>query len=123
MSLSLFRFVAVGRKLVVVCTLGTCTLIMNILLRGFIVAQNDIEPFMIWGYYISPVMYGQNALLINEFLDKRWSAPNPDPRIHAPTVAKVLLKSRGFFMKVFLNGCGFVQYRFSKCLIFTKNVT
>ncbi|XP_028056587.1 ABC transporter G family member 39-like [Camellia sinensis] len=70
---------------------------MNILLRGFIVAQNDIEPFMIWGYYISPVMYGQNALVINEFLDKRWSAPNPDPRIHAPTVGKVLLKSRGFF--------------------------
>ncbi|CAL5355498.1 unnamed protein product [Camellia sinensis] len=34
----------------------------------------DIEPFMIWGYYISPVMYGQNALVINEFLDKRWSA-------------------------------------------------
>ncbi|CAL5412353.1 unnamed protein product [Camellia sinensis] len=72
--LSLFRFVAVGRKLVVVCTLGTCTLIMNILLGGFIVAQNDIEPFMIWGYYISPGMYGQNALVINEFLDKRWSA-------------------------------------------------
>ncbi|KAI8030170.1 Pleiotropic drug resistance protein 2 [Camellia lanceoleosa] len=45
-----------------------------ILLGGFIVAQNDIEPFMIWGYYISPVMYGQNALVINEFLDKRWSA-------------------------------------------------
>ncbi|KAL7247866.1 hypothetical protein ACSBR2_002720 [Camellia fascicularis] len=96
-SLSLFFVAAVGRKLVVVCTLGTCTLIMNILLGGFIVAQNDIEPFMIWGYYISPVMYGQNALVINEFLDKRWSAPNPDPRIHAPTVGKVLLKSRGFF--------------------------
>ncbi|XP_028076708.1 uncharacterized protein LOC114278772 [Camellia sinensis] len=29
--------------------------------------------------------------------------PNPDPRIHAPTIAKVLLKSRGFFTKVFLN--------------------
>ncbi|KAI7992123.1 Myosin-11 [Camellia lanceoleosa] len=28
------------RKLVVVCTLGTCTLIMNILLEGFIVAQS-----------------------------------------------------------------------------------
>ncbi|KAL7189879.1 hypothetical protein ACSBR1_039503 [Camellia fascicularis] len=41
MSLCLFRFVAaVGRKLVVVCTLGTCTLIMNILLGGFIVAQS-----------------------------------------------------------------------------------
>lgn len=29
---------------------------------------------MIWGYYISPMMYGQNAIVMNEFLDKRWSA-------------------------------------------------
>lgn len=28
---------------------------------------------MIWGYYVSPMMYGQNAIAINEFLDKRWS--------------------------------------------------
>lgn len=35
---------------------------------------DDIEPWMIWGYYISPMMYGQNAIVMNEFLDKRWSA-------------------------------------------------
>jgi len=35
---------------------------------------DDIEPWMIWGYYASPMMYGQNAIAINEFLDKRWSA-------------------------------------------------
>lgn len=29
---------------------------------------------MIWGYYASPMMYGQNAIAINEFLDERWSA-------------------------------------------------
>ena len=29
---------------------------------------------MIWGYYISPMMYRQNAIVMNEFLDKRWSA-------------------------------------------------
>lgn len=29
---------------------------------------------MIWGYYVSPMMYGQNAVAINEFLDDRWSA-------------------------------------------------
>ena len=77
---------------------------------------------MIWGYYISPMMYGQNAIAINEFLDKRWSAvrsprklckqsfcsfkiiftfsllqPNPDPFIPEPTVGKVLLKARGMF--------------------------
>jgi hypothetical protein len=82
---------------------------------------------MIWGYYVSPMMYGQNAIAINEFLDERWSAvrspktfenvilfplkqpslyylnyfslfqPNPDPKIPEPTVGKVLLGARGMF--------------------------
>lgn len=34
---------------------------------------DDIEPWMIWGYYVSPMMYGQNAIVMNEFLDDRWS--------------------------------------------------
>ncbi|KAI8569216.1 hypothetical protein RHMOL_Rhmol02G0261700 [Rhododendron molle] len=75
MGLSLFRFIAaVGRTQVVASTLGTFTLVLVVVLGGFIVAKNDIGPFMIWGYYISPLMYGQNALVMNEFLDKRWSA-------------------------------------------------
>ncbi len=35
---------------------------------------DDIKPWMIWGYYVSPMMYGQNAIAMNEFLDDRWSA-------------------------------------------------
>ncbi|XP_050121835.1 pleiotropic drug resistance protein 2-like isoform X1 [Malus sylvestris] len=98
MALSLFRFIAaLGRTQVVANTLGTFTLLMVFVLGGFIVAKNDLEPWMLWGYYISPMMYGQNAIVMNEFLDKRWSAPNTDPRINATTVGKVLLKSRGFF--------------------------
>ncbi|KAG5562970.1 hypothetical protein RHGRI_005644 [Rhododendron griersonianum] len=98
MGLSLFRFIAaVGRTMVVGSTLGTFTLVLVVVLGGFVVAKNDIEPFMIWGYYISPMMYGQNAVVMNEFLDKRWSANNTDPRINAPTVGKFLLMSRGFF--------------------------
>lgn len=42
-------------------------------------------------------MYGQNAIVINEFLDERWSKKNTDNRINEPTVGKVLLASRGFF--------------------------
>ncbi|XP_057981312.1 pleiotropic drug resistance protein 2-like isoform X2 [Malania oleifera] len=99
MALSLFRFIAaVGRTQVVANTLGTFTLQMVFVLGGFIVSKNDIEPWMIWGYYISPMMYGQNAIVMNEFLDKRWSAPNTDPRFNETTVGKVLLKSRGFFV-------------------------
>ncbi|XP_024991926.1 pleiotropic drug resistance protein 2-like isoform X2 [Cynara cardunculus var. scolymus] len=99
MALSLFRFIAaLGRTQVVANALGTFSLLIVFVLGGFIVAKDDIEPWMIWGYYISPMMYGQNAIVINEFLDERWiSQPNPDSRINEPTVGKVLLKSRGMF--------------------------
>ncbi|XVE91141.1 hypothetical protein DITRI_Ditri20bG0130700 [Diplodiscus trichospermus] len=98
MALSLFRFIAaVGRTVVISNTLGTFTLLMVFVLGGFIVAKNDIEPWMIWGYYVSPMMYGQNAIVMNEFLDKRWNAQNTDSRINATTVGQVLLKTRGFF--------------------------
>ncbi|XP_061340275.1 pleiotropic drug resistance protein 2-like isoform X6 [Gastrolobium bilobum] len=84
MALSLFRFIAaISRTLVVANTLGNLTLNLIFLLGGFIIAKEDIEPWMIWGYYLSPVMYGQNAIAMNEFLDKRW-------------IGKVLLK-RGFY--------------------------
>lgn len=98
MGLSLFRFIAaLGRTMVVASTFGTFVLLLVFLLGGFIIARDDIEPWMIWGYYASPMMYGQNAIAINEFLDKRWSAPNLDPRIPEPTVGKALLKARSMF--------------------------
>ncbi|GFZ06024.1 pleiotropic drug resistance 6 [Actinidia rufa] len=103
MALSLFRSIAgLGRTQVVAGTLGTFTLLMVFVFGGFIVAKDDIEPWMIWGYYISPMMYGQNAIAMNEFLDKRWSTPNTDPRFPEPTVGKVLLKARGMFVEDYM---------------------
>ncbi|XP_058182567.1 pleiotropic drug resistance protein 2-like [Rhododendron vialii] len=99
MALSLFRFIAaLGRTQVVASTLGTFALLVVFVFGGFIVAKDDIQPWMRWGYYISPMMYGQNAIAMNEFLDKRWSTPNSDPRFPEPTVGKVLLKARGMFV-------------------------
>ncbi|GER28927.1 ABC transporter family protein [Striga asiatica] len=103
MALSLFRFIAaLGRTQVVANTLGTFTLLMVFVLGGFIIARDDIEPWMIWGYYVSPMMYGQNAIAINEFLDKRWSSPNPDSRFNEPTVGKALLRMRGMFTEDYM---------------------
>ncbi|KAI4304728.1 hypothetical protein MLD38_040203 [Melastoma candidum] len=94
-ALSLFRFIAaVGRTQVVANTLGTFTLLLVFILGGFIVAKDDISKGMIWGYYVSPMMYGQNAIAINEFLDDRWSTPVPTPE---GTVGKTLLKQRGLY--------------------------
>ncbi|KAK2994423.1 hypothetical protein RJ640_009650 [Escallonia rubra] len=53
--------------------------------------------YMIWGYYVSPMMYGQNAVAINEFLSERWSTPMPNGSAQ-PTVGKTLLKERGLFV-------------------------
>ncbi|KAJ0868718.1 putative ABC-type xenobiotic transporter [Helianthus annuus] len=52
---------------------------------------DDLEPWMKWAYYLSPMSYGQNAIVLVEFLDKRWSAGNES------TVGKLLLKGRGMF--------------------------
>ncbi|KAF3945204.1 hypothetical protein CMV_028398 [Castanea mollissima] len=95
MALSLFRFIAaVGRTQVVANTLGIFTLLLVFVLGGFIVSKDDIQPWMIWGYYISPMMYGQNAIAINEFLDDRWSAP---VNTGEGTVGKTLLAERGLY--------------------------
>ncbi|XP_042500566.1 pleiotropic drug resistance protein 2-like [Macadamia integrifolia] len=100
MALSLFRFLAaVGRTQVVANTLGSLTLLLVFVLGGFVIAKDDIVPWMIWGYWSSPMMYGQNAIVMNEFLDERWSTPNLDSRIPEPTVGKALLISRGFFVQ------------------------
>ncbi|CAL0326752.1 unnamed protein product [Lupinus luteus] len=98
MALSLFQFIgAASRTLVVANIVSFLAFQVIFILGGFIIAKDDIKPWLMWGYYASPMMYGQNAIVINEFLDDRWSKPNTDPRIDAPTVGKALLKSRGFF--------------------------
>jgi len=33
---------------------------------------DNIKKWWLWGFWISPVMYGQNAMVNNEFLADRW---------------------------------------------------
>ncbi|XP_057470461.1 pleiotropic drug resistance protein 2-like isoform X2 [Actinidia eriantha] len=99
MALCLFRFIAVlGRTQIVSQTISTFGTLIIFVLGGFIVSKDDLAPWMKWAYYSSPMMYGQNAIAIVEFLDKRWSTPNTDPRYPEPTVGKVLLTARGMFV-------------------------
>ncbi|GJU43203.1 ABC transporter G family member 39-like protein isoform X1 [Tanacetum coccineum] len=100
MALSLFRVIAaVARTDVLANTVGVFTSLVILVLGGFVVSKNDTKPWVSWGFYASPMMYAQNALVLNEFLDKRWSAPNIYTQINASTVGEALLKSRGFFTK------------------------
>ncbi|XP_074276933.1 ABC transporter G family member 39-like isoform X2 [Silene latifolia] len=98
MALSIFRFIgAVGRTIVIANAISMISMLVIFVLGGFIIAKGDLGPWIKWGYYLSPMMYGQHALVINEFVDKRWSTPNTDLRIKEPTVGKVVLASRDFF--------------------------
>ncbi|XP_027085587.2 pleiotropic drug resistance protein 1 [Coffea arabica] len=95
MALGLFRFMAaIGRDMIVANTFGSFAILAVLVLGGFILSRENIKAWWIWGYWISPLMYGQNAIAVNEFLGKSWR--------HVPTGSREtlgvsLLKSRGIF--------------------------
>ncbi|KAJ7174242.1 hypothetical protein O6H91_Y542400 [Diphasiastrum complanatum] len=93
MSLGLFSFIAsLGQTMIVANTFGSFALLVIFVLGGFVVAREKIHPWWIWGYWISPMMYGENALTVNEFLGKRWRKPFDNS-----TVGEAVLKARGNF--------------------------
>ncbi|CAI7740193.1 unnamed protein product [Closterium sp. NIES-53] len=94
-GVALFRLLgAVGRNLVVSITLGNFAFIILFLLGGFIVSKDDIQPWFIWAYWMSPITYTQNALSVNELLAPRWQVSTA-PLIPNSTVGLVVLEGRG----------------------------
>ncbi|GAB4850133.1 transcription factor [Ancistrocladus abbreviatus] len=92
---SLFRFIgASGRNMIVANTFGSFALLLLFALGGFVLARPDVKKWWKWGFWISPLMYAQNAINANEFLGHRWSKILPGET--EPLGIKVL-KSRGFF--------------------------
>ncbi|PPD81914.1 hypothetical protein GOBAR_DD21151 [Gossypium barbadense] len=95
MSSGLFRFIAAaGRNMVVANTFGAFALLILFALGGFVLSRDDIKKWWIWGYWISPMMYGQNALMVNEFLGNQWRRILPGSN---EPLGITILKSRGFF--------------------------
>ncbi|EPS67051.1 hypothetical protein M569_07724, partial [Genlisea aurea] len=95
MAGGLFRLMAaLGRNMVVAYTFGTCALLSFIALGGFVLSRDQIRKWWIWGYWISPLMYGQNALSVNELLGNKWSHV---PHNSTETLGVQVLKSRGIF--------------------------
>ncbi|KAH7447520.1 hypothetical protein KP509_01G110200 [Ceratopteris richardii] len=97
MAYSLFRFIgAVGRTLAVASTFGAFALMIVFVLGGFVISREKIPKWWLWGYWISPMMYGQNALSVNEFLAPRWNIINNATTMSA-TVGKTVLNDHGIF--------------------------
>eukprot|EP01018_Ginkgo_biloba_P004087 Gb_05443 [translate_table: standard] len=96
MAMSLFRFIAsVGRNMIVANTFGAFALLIVLLLGGFLLSRHDIKGWWIWGYWVSPLMYGQNAIAVNEFLGHKWGKLTSHG--NNETLGVYILKSRGIF--------------------------
>ncbi|KAG2405948.1 Pleiotropic drug resistance protein [Vigna angularis] len=97
MASALFRFIAgIGRELKVALTMGSFTLTVLFAMSGFILSKDNIKKWWLWGFWISPMMYGQNALVNNEFLAERWRHVLPNS---TEPLGIEVLKSRGFFVQ------------------------
>ncbi|KAL5756301.1 hypothetical protein ACOSP7_020727 [Xanthoceras sorbifolium] len=99
MASGLFRFIAAtGRNMIVANTYGSFVLLLNFALGGFILSRDDIKKWWIWAYWCSPLMYGQNAIVVNEFLSHSWDKIVPNS---TETLGVAILKSRGFFSEAY----------------------
>ncbi|KAJ0007315.1 hypothetical protein Pint_29985 [Pistacia integerrima] len=96
MASGLFRLIAAaGRTMVIASTYGSYVLMLLVALGGFMISGKDVKDWWIWAYWCSPLMYTQNALVVNEFLGHGWKKIVPIYSTEPLGVA--VMKSRGFF--------------------------
>ncbi|XP_052206566.1 pleiotropic drug resistance protein 1-like isoform X2 [Diospyros lotus] len=99
MSSGLFRFIgALGRNIIVANTFGSYALLTVFALGGFILSRVDVKKWWIWGYWFSPMMYGQNALAVNEYLGNSWRSIPPNS---TEPLGVQVLRSRGIFPEAY----------------------
>ncbi|GLT80511.1 hypothetical protein SLA2020_519470 [Shorea laevis] len=95
MASGLFRFMgSIGRSIIVANTCGSFALLAVLVMGGFILSRDDIKKWWLWGYWISPMMYAQNSIAVNEFLGKSWRHIPPNS---TESLGISVLKSRGIF--------------------------
>eukprot|EP01018_Ginkgo_biloba_P035985 Gb_38506 [translate_table: standard] len=58
--------------MIVANTFGAFALLILLLLGKFLMSYHDIKGWWIWGYWVSPLMYGQNSITVNEFLGHKY---------------------------------------------------
>ncbi|KAL3825129.1 hypothetical protein ACJIZ3_021158 [Penstemon smallii] len=96
MSLSLFRLMgSLGRNMIVANTFGSFAMLIVMALGGYIISRDRIPSWWIWGYWISPLSYAQEAASVNEFLGHSWDKRSGDNS--NLSLGKALLKSRSLF--------------------------
>ncbi|KAL3675445.1 hypothetical protein R1sor_025393 [Riccia sorocarpa] len=92
---SCLRFIpSVARDLAMGNSLGTAILLIFFLISGFFIPRAEITPWWIWGYWISPFSYVENAISVLEFRAPQWDKVSTRSN---ETLGVTVLKSFGFF--------------------------
>ncbi|XP_021898918.1 LOW QUALITY PROTEIN: pleiotropic drug resistance protein 3-like [Carica papaya] len=91
-SISMFRFLAaVFQTVVVSMTAGSFAILFVLLFSGFIIPQPSMPVWLRWGFWVSPITYGEIGLSVNEFLAPRWQKMLSTNT----TIGKETLETRG----------------------------
>ncbi|XP_074577986.1 ABC transporter G family member 31 [Curcuma longa] len=124
MALALFRVIAsLGRNMIVANTFGSFAMLVIMILGGFIISKDSIPHWWVWGYWISPLMYAQNAISINEFLGHSWGKKGTKDNI---SLGEAALKEYGMFTKNYwfwIGICALFGYTILFNILFTIFLT
>ncbi|KAK8670105.1 hypothetical protein V6N13_104866 [Hibiscus sabdariffa] len=72
-SISMFRCIAsLCQTIVASTTVTSFAIIFVLLFGGFIIPSSSLPSWLEWGFWLSPVTYGEIGLSLNEFLAPRW---------------------------------------------------
>ncbi|KAL3581930.1 hypothetical protein D5086_016262 [Populus alba] len=91
-STSMYRFIASIFQTVVASTLaGNLIVLIVLLFGGFLIQKPSMPAWLEWGFWFSPLTYGEIGLTVNEFLAPRWGKV-----VSAnATIGQRILESRG----------------------------
>ncbi|KAB1202050.1 Pleiotropic drug resistance protein 3 [Morella rubra] len=91
-SLSLFRLLAsVFQTNNISLTAATFAIVFLLLFGGFIIEKSSMPVWVRWGFWVSPLSYGEIGLSLNEFLAPRWQKMLTTNT----TIGREILESRG----------------------------
>ncbi|KAG9154826.1 hypothetical protein Leryth_019541 [Lithospermum erythrorhizon] len=91
-STSMFRFLGtVCRTVVRSAAAGSFALLTLMLFGGFIIPKSSMPVWLKWGFWVSPLTYGEIGLAVNEFLAPRWQKVTSSNI----TIGHATLESRG----------------------------
>ncbi|KAL1334319.1 hypothetical protein HN51_063249 [Arachis hypogaea] len=90
-STSMCRFLAgVFKTDVAATTVGSLVLVLMFLFGGFILPRPSLPWWLRWGFWLSPMTYGEIGITLNEFLAPRWQIKDGNT-----TVGRRVLSDRG----------------------------